>query len=62
MADSAGLLKECDDHFFLDETKIRKISSVIPEHATKLDENTKLSYYNDREDNAFFETTDLEEN
>lgn len=61
MTERAGILKKYTQNFFLDEAKLRKIDSVLREHASKLKEKTFLTYYIERENDSFYETHDIEE-
>ncbi len=60
MEEKAGNYKEYPNHFQLTETHIRKIHSVMEDYAEKIDEETYISIYIERENDSFFTTRDLE--
>jgi len=57
----AGIYKEYKKHFLLDEGKLRKFCDVIREHADKLSEPYLIKLRVQRQDDSFYETTDIEE-
>ena len=59
MAERAGIRKEYRRHFQHDEAKLRKISDVLRENASKLSEETYLTYYVERENDLFYERESL---
>jgi hypothetical protein len=61
MTERAGLRKEYTRHFLVDEARLRKIHNVLLEHARRLDEETYLRFYVERENNSFYETKAIEE-
>jgi hypothetical protein len=61
MAEQAGLIKEYDEHFLLDESKLRKIVHVLIEHSRRLKGETLLYFTIARENDSFLETCDVEE-
>jgi len=62
MADRAGIKKEYDNkHFLVDEAKFRKVCDVIHEHAKRLDYETSLTIYVEREDSSYYETKNIDE-
>jgi len=61
MNKSAGIYKEYKKHFLLDEGKLRKFYDVIREHAQKLSEPYLIKIRVQRQDDSFYETTDIGE-
>lgn len=61
MRHTAGIAKDYCKHFLLDETKLRKVCDVIREHAGKLPYGTYIRFRINRENDSFYETTDLDE-
>lgn len=60
MSEKAGIRKEFDKPFLLDEAKLRKICEVLREHAKKLEFPTYLKFYIERTDDSFYETRDID--
>lgn len=60
MSEKAGIRKEFEKPFLLDEAKLRKICEVLREHAKKLDFPTYLKFYVERTDDSFYETRDID--
>lgn len=61
MAEKAGIYKEYKKHFFLDETKLRKIYDVLREYSKKLNNQNYIKFHAIREDDSFYETKDIDE-
>ena len=61
MAQKAGLLKEYQQNFVLDEGKIRKLAAAFEQFASKLPPAHYVRYYVELNNNSFYETKDLEE-
>ena len=61
MNNRAGLRKEYKKHFTIDEAKLRRIADIIREHSKKLEDKTYLKFYVERENDAFYETQNIDE-
>lgn len=49
MEERAGNFKEYKKHFYLQETNLRKIHSILEEYAGKIEEGAYVSIYLSRE-------------
>lgn len=57
----AGIYREYDAPFYLDESRLRKIANIIQLYAGKLrGEEIDVLYYVYRENNSYYETSDIE--
>lgn len=61
MSDKAGMYREYKQHFILDEAMLRKINDVLRSHASRLKDLTFIRLHVKREDDSFYETTDIAE-
>ena len=61
MSTRAGTYKEYKSNFHLDEGKLRKISDVVKNHASKLPNKTYINYRVNREDESFYDTSTIDE-
>lgn len=57
----AGIIKEYDKRFLLDEGKLRKMSEILDSYSRKLDKETELKYTIVRDDNSFYETEEIDD-
>jgi len=56
-----GSSKRYFKKFLLDETKLRKINSVLQKASEKLDEDTETIFHIEREDNTYYKTNTIED-
>lgn len=61
MTIKAGLFKEYENNFILDESKLRKIVNLIEEFSKKLKKETYILYIVNRKDNSQYETKNIED-
>ena len=61
MAERAGLFKEYEENFVLDETRLRKIVSIYEEYAKRLNKDAYINLYVGREDSSYYETRSVDE-
>ncbi|HEX5372167.1 MAG TPA: hypothetical protein VFW84_05490 [Aquabacterium sp.] len=58
---SSGIERDQKGHFLLDEDGIRRISGILNSKAQSLQQTTTLVYFVRREDDRFYETTELDD-
>jgi hypothetical protein len=61
MAERAGLSKEYEQNFVLDEARLRKLVSVYEDFARRLNKETYIIFYVGRENSSYYETQSIDE-
>ncbi|MBW2619241.1 MAG: hypothetical protein JRC92_10235 [Deltaproteobacteria bacterium] len=56
----SGIKKSYTRRFLLDEAKLRKLTDVLKQHLTKLEEEHNLLFHVRREDDSYYSTYDIE--
>jgi hypothetical protein len=56
----AGIAKDFENSFFLDEPKLRKLASILETYGAKLNPPASLLYSVSRRDDSFYETSDVD--